>query len=184
MSVPIHVCGGCGLRLVRWQVIAGENFTDLVARHLVEDANDPELCGPVTPLEGAAADAVAPPGTALQLATDEEHALIERLSVALGHRLLLEWDAVPTEARALSMNRACLSALARTLGQFLAAIATVQPDNEAGWRQLVELALTIARQTAIEKRLEAIRPDAEAGALSHDDPTKPVYVFPTPETVM
>lgn len=179
MSVPVHVCAGCGKRLLSWQVIVAANFTDLVARHLVEDANEPELCGPVT-LD--AADA-APLADGLVLANQAEHELIERLSLVVGHRLLLEWDAVEDADRVLSMNRALLSALARALGTFLAAVAAAQPENETGWLAVVERALDIARQTAREKRLDLLG-SPDDGALVREDLTKPVYVFPAPDAVM
>lgn len=132
------------------------------------------------PIEPEAAD--ARPG--LTLANDAEHALIERLALAVGHRLLLEWDAVPADERVLSMNRAALSALARVLGVFLASVAIVDPSNEAGWTLIVDTALEMVRQTATQKRAEAIAATAPAGGLLGADPAQPVYVFPAPETVM
>lgn len=137
---------------------------------------------PTEPVEASAAPDVALPD-GLVLANDAEHELIERLALVVGHRLLLEWDAVEPELRVLSMNRAALSALARALGTFLAAVASVQPENHAGWDVVVEHALAIARQTAHEKRLEVLN-SPDAGALVQDDPAKPVYVFPAPDAVM
>lgn len=191
-------CRTCGMRFVDpWQVVAAANFGDGVARHVREDTERFDLCGPVEdaaddpddrqvvvdPSPVVPADTDAPIGHGLVLATDAEHALIERLALVVGHRLLLEWDAVDDADRVLSMNRAALSALARALGTFLAAVASVQPENEAGWLVVVEHALAIARQTAREKR-RAMLASPDGGALVRDDPTKPVYVFPAPDAVM
>lgn len=143
------------------------------------------LCGcPCFSVTRPAELAPAEPGPGLTLANDAEHALIERLALAVGHRLLLEWDAVPTDERVLTMNRAALSALARVLGVFLASVAILDPSNEPGWTLIVDTALAMVRQTATQKRAEAIAATAPAGGLLREDPAQPVYVFPAPETVM
>lgn len=125
-----------------------------------------------------------PAGDGLVLANNAEHALIERLALAIGHRLLLEWDAVPADERVLTLNRAALSTLARVLGVFLASVAIVDPSNDAGWQLIVERALEMVRQTATQKREEALAATQPPGGLLGADPAQPVYVFPAPETVM
>lgn len=143
------------------------------------------VCGcPCFSLARAVEPDAADTGDGLVLANDAEHALIERLALAIGHRLLLEWDAVPADARVLTLNRAALSTLARVLGVFLASVAIVDPSNDAGWQAIVETALEMVRQTAAQKREEAIAATQPPGGLLGIDPTQPVYVFPAPETVM
>lgn len=89
-----------------------------------------------------------PSAPLLREATEAEDDLIQRLSVAVGHRLLRDWEDLPTELQVLPMNRAFLAALALSMGRFLGAVAANDPDNADGWRVLVEQSVEIVRQTA------------------------------------
>lgn len=121
--------------------------------------------------------------TRLRWATAAEHDLIDWLATNVAMFMLRKWDQVPQADRALTMNRAFLSALAHAAGTLLGAMAATDPANEVGWRGLVDVSVEMLQKSAEDHRRQALAaaPQTPGEAPAAADPA---YVFPEPKTVM
>lgn len=145
----------------------------------VEDLGRQAQSAPPAPTNVAPSSTLSASSTAVREATEAEDHLIQLLSVAIGHRLLRDWQELPQHLRVLPMGLAFLAAICHSLGRCLASTAAQNAEDVEGWEQLVAQSLEIVQCTAVAAR---------DGVLTRDplqrDPKEQRAMVPEPKSIM